>query len=156
MFKLIVLLAVSFLNLLEISDYKLFLHSFSVDDMIYYNYITPLCNLQYNWLLSPKSNFRLTIFIQKLAMDPSEWLGDRIEFRGLKPDDVNQLLCGDRAKESNRQCNFSGRQKCPVELQRRIHFMWVCVCVCEKERRETLDWTETVIGRVTRRRKWEI
>ncbi len=48
MFKLIVLLAVSFLHLLEISDYKLFLHSFSVDDMIYYNYITPLCNLQYN------------------------------------------------------------------------------------------------------------
>lgn len=113
---------------------------FSVHDIIYYNYITSLYNLQCNWLLSQKSNFSLTIFIQKLAMDPSEWLSDRSEFRGLKPYDVNQLLCGDHAKKSNWQCNFSGRQKCPVELQRRIHFrLCECVFVCVR-RREERHW----------------
>lgn len=73
-------------------------------------------------------------------MDQSEWLSDSSEFRGLKPYDVNQLLCEDRAKKSNRQCNFSGRQKCPVELQRRIHFR-LCECVWEGENRDIgLDW----------------
>lgn len=83
-------------------------------------------------------------------------MSDRSKFRGLKPFDVNQLLCGDCATSAGGK-SVLWRYKDGFILGYVSECMCVCLCVfvmkCEKERRKTLDWTETVIGRVTRRRK---
>ncbi len=76
-------------------------------------------------------------------MDHSEWLSDRSEFRGFKPYDVNQLLCGDCAKKSNRQYNFSRRQSVLWSYKDGfiLGYVSVCLCVWEGENRDIgLDW----------------